>query len=61
MLMGEKYEIVSSNIAFCLSDIGIRCFREDNKADDANDYKKSDVKKYVDKWFKKATEKAGNV
>jgi len=31
-------------------------FREDWRADDANDYEKSDIKKYLDNWFKKKKE-----
>ena len=49
---GEKlFQIVSSNLAFCLSDIGKHCFREDWQAQDANIYEKSDVNRYIDEWF----------
>ena len=51
-IFGEKkFEIVADSFAFCIEDIGTRCFRKDWRAEDANDYEKSDVKKYVDAWF----------
>ena len=49
----KEFEIVSSDKAFCLSDIGTSAFRNDWEAPDANDYEKSDVKKFIDKWFEK--------
>ena len=52
----REFEIISDDKAFCLTDIGTTWFREDSEADDANDYEKSDVKKYVDNWFKKVKE-----
>lgn len=51
---GKEFEIISEDIAFCLSDIGNHCFRYDFRADNANDYEASDVKRYVDEWFEKA-------
>ena len=48
---GKDFQVVSDKLAFCLSDIGNHCFRADWKEKDANDYEKSDVKKYVDDWF----------
>lgn len=48
---GKTFKIISNNLAFCLSDIGTCAFRRNWKAEDANDYEKSDVKKYVDEWF----------
>ena len=52
----KEFEIISSDKAFCLSDIGQCAFRKDYKAPDANDYEKSDIKKYVDNWFEKVKE-----
>ena len=49
----KKFEIMREDYAFCLKNIGYHCFREDRRAIDANQYEKSDVKKFVDKWFKK--------
>lgn len=55
IFFGEKeFEIISDELAFCKTDIGICCFREDCEAEDANDYEKSDIKKFVDKWFERA-------
>lgn len=53
---GKPFQIISNKLAFCLTDIGMCCFREDWQAKDANDYEKSDVKKYVDKWFNESKE-----
>ena len=52
----EKFEVISNDKAFCLGDIDYMEFRKDPDAPDANDYEKSDVKKYIDVWFEKATE-----
>lgn len=46
-----NFEIISDDLAFCVSDIGRCAFREDFKAVDANDYEQSDIKKYVDAWY----------
>lgn len=51
---GKPFKIISDNFAFCLTDIGRHCFREDWRANNANDYEKSDIKKYIDDWFEKA-------
>lgn len=48
---GKQFEIISDNRALCVGDIGYSVFRENQEASDANDYEKSDVKKYVDDWF----------
>jgi len=48
---GKPFKIITDELAFCLSDIGTCKFRKDWKSKDANDYEKSDVKKYVDDWF----------
>jgi len=50
---GKEFRVVSDNLAFCLSDIGTYPFRKNWKTTDANDYEKSDVKKFVDDWFNK--------
>lgn len=55
-VFGEKrFGIIDDNIALCLEDIGTCAFRNGWRAKDANDYEKSDVKKFVDDWFKEAT------
>lgn len=52
-----KFEIISNNLAFCLDSIRSMAFREDWRALDAYDYIKSDVKKYIDDWFKRSKNK----
>lgn len=52
IFFGDKeFKVVSNELAFCKTDIGKHCFREDYQAKDANDYEKSDVKKFIDEWF----------
>lgn len=53
---GKEFEIVSNTIAFCKSDIGQCCFRHDYKSSDANIYEASDIKEFVDDWFRNAKE-----
>lgn len=50
----KQFEIISHDRAFCLTDIGKCAFRKDKRASDANDYEKSDVKEYINNWFKKS-------
>jgi len=57
---GQKFEIISNDKAFCLDDIGQCAFREDWRADDANNYEKSDVKKFIDEWFEKSIEEVNS-
>ena len=49
---GKTFKIISDDLAFCLEDIGTHCFRKEWKALDANKYAVSDVKRFVDAWFK---------
>lgn len=53
ILGGKKFKVINEVTAFCLEDIGTCAFREDWRADDANDYEKSDIKKFIDDWFDK--------
>ena len=46
------WTILRDGLAICDEYIGRMCFRKDFQAIDANDYEKSDVKKFVDKWAK---------
>ena len=46
------FTVISEKYALCNDSIGDHCFREDWKAKDANDYKKSDVKIYIESWAK---------
>lgn len=54
MFGDKKFKIISENIAwmYC-SDIGVYQFRYDYCSVNANDYEKSDIKKFVDKWFER--------
>jgi len=45
--------VIADGILLANEVVGKHCFRKDWKAPDANDYEASDVKKYVDEWFKK--------
>jgi len=56
----KDFEIISNDRAFCLGDIGYSLFREDWRADDANNYEKSDVKKFIDEWFEKSIEEVNS-
>ena len=47
----KEFEVISDTLALCKTDIGVCYFRKDDEAGDANDYEKSDVKKFVDEWF----------
>lgn len=56
--IGDKFKlknfvwtVISERYAICNTVIGQHCFREDWKAEDANDYEKSDVKKYLERWW----------
>ena len=53
---GKIFEVISKDTSFCLEDIGIYTFRKNYKIEDnnANDYEKSDIKKFVDDWFENA-------
>lgn len=48
---GKRFEVIDNETAFCLEDIGTCAFRKDWRAEDANNYEKSDVKKFIDDWF----------
>lgn len=56
---GKRFEVINSKTAFCLEDIGTCAFREDWRAEDANNYETSDVKKFVDDWFEKVKQENG--
>lgn len=59
LLTGDKIEVagltftvISKNMMLCDTTVGESAFRKDWQAGDANVYEASDVKKFVDKWFK---------
>lgn len=61
--IGDKFEfgdrnftVISDKYALCDESIGECAFRKDWEAENANDYEKSDVKKFVDDWFAKVKE-----
>lgn len=55
-VFGKKiFQIISDNLAFCADDIGKFCFKRNFETEDANDYEKSDAKKIIDQWYKRAT------
>lgn len=53
-LAGYTWTVIDETIAICNNHIGIHCFRENWKAEDANVYEASDVKKYLENWAKEA-------
>lgn len=59
IFFGDKtFEIISDTLAFCTTDIGRNCFNSDYEKEDANIYETSDIKKFVDDWFKKSKKEA---
>lgn len=53
---GKEFKILSPTLAWMYKDdIGRCAFRKSFKADDANDYEASDIKKFVDNWFEVAS------
>ena len=53
----HHFIIISDSYALCDDIIGECVFRKDWKAEDANDYETSDIKKYVDDWFTRIKER----
>ena len=51
-LAGYMWTVINGNMALCNDIIGECCFRDDWKAKDANDYEKSDIKKWLENWAK---------
>lgn len=47
---GKLWKVISEDLAWCDHNVGRTVFREDYEASDANDYEKSDVKKWLDQW-----------
>lgn len=58
---GIEFEVISDNLAFCMRDIGRCAFREDWEAQDANAYETSDVRQFVEEWFKSAVQNRNKV
>ena len=51
---GKEWEVIDERYAFCTSDIGKHNFDEVN-----NNYKTSEIKKYIEDWLKKTIEVIG--
>lgn len=51
----HKFTVISESYAISNSNIGWCPFRKDYKADNANNYEASDVKKFVDEWYEELT------
>lgn len=49
-LAGHDWTVISDDMAICNDGIGEHCFRKDWREPDANDYEKSDVKKFLETW-----------
>lgn len=52
VLKGQSYTVLRGNLLLKDESIGKDCFREDWEALDANVYETSDVKKYIEEWYK---------
>ena len=51
-MLDNTWTVIAENLIFCNDTIGSCCFRKDRKADDSSLYEASDMKKYIDKWYK---------
>ena len=49
---GYTFTVISNKYALCDEAIAQMAFREDYEAKDSNVYEKSDVKKFLDNWFR---------
>lgn len=49
-LAGHTWTVIANDLILCDDGIGQHCFREDRKAEEANVYEKSDIKKYLEVW-----------
>ena len=49
-LAGQTWTVISERYALCDGIIGKHTFRNEWRASDANDYEKSDVKKFLENW-----------
>ena len=51
-MAGYTWTVIADGLAICDRIVGRTAFRKDWKAEDANDYEKSDVKKWLENWAK---------
>ncbi|MBR6252749.1 MAG: hypothetical protein IKR04_02805 [Clostridia bacterium] len=49
-LAWHAWTVISDELALCDDIVGHTFFREDMKAEDANNYEKSDIKKWLENW-----------
>ena len=49
-LAGKRWTVISDDLILCDEIVGNCAFRDDYEAPDANDYEKSDVKKWLENW-----------
>ena len=56
-ILNYTWTVISKNILLCDDIVGYTCFREDWRVDDANDYEKSDIKKWLENWWKERVKK----
>lgn len=47
---GHTWTVIDDDMALCDGPAGYTCFRRNWQAPDANDYEKSDVKKWLENW-----------
>lgn len=54
-IFGDKpFAIVTKTLAFCLSDIGKSCYNRQTVGENIPQFKETDIKKFIGKWFSKA-------
>lgn len=51
IIAGYTWTVLSNNLIHCDDIIGEACFREESEASDSNDYKASDIKKWLERWY----------
>lgn len=49
---GYEWDVIGDNLALCRTIVGECAFRKCLKADDANNYETSDIKKWLNDWWK---------
>jgi len=51
-IVGYNWTVISDSMILCDDVVGFTYFRKDWRANDANDYEKSDIKKWLNDWWK---------
>lgn len=52
-MAGHGWTFITNELVLCNEIVGFGCFREDEQAEDANDFEKSDIKIWLRNWVKK--------